>query len=409
MKAADRVTVAALGTFFVVVQFYTSLAALAPTPAVGYVFATRPAAAALIALLGLSAAVCAFRLWREPAPPPPASRALLIAWIGSALAASLLGLDPLSGLQVVAMMLLAGAFHLGLVRYGSVAGSLRVVLGAYLWVGLIAVVASLAMLVARTPAELFALNHGRAAGVFVTANQFAAFLILFLFVALGMALSTRAGLRAPAAAGAVLALVALGTTLSLAGALGAAAGAVFLSFASGARRLGTGLALAFAVAAVAVALRPVAGHERANTFDRLRTWSAGARVAELFPLTGAGPMAYWRVYPAVRPANGDLPGTFGALHPHDAYLSLAGETGLLGLGALVYGWWRIATELRAALLRRAPRERLLALGVCAGLCATLVQGVFDTIGIVEMCFVWIPFTALALAAAETGAPSGRTA
>jgi hypothetical protein len=42
----------------------------------------------------------------------------------------------------------------------------------------------------------------------------------------------------------------------------------------------------------------------------------------------------------------------------------------------------------------------LCLGVCAGLLAVLTQGVFDTIGVVDMAFVWIPYTALALAAAE---------
>jgi O-antigen ligase len=92
------------------------------------------------------------------------------------------------------------------------------------------------------------------------------------------------------------------------------------------------------------------------------------------------------------------------LHPHDAYLSLAGETGIVGLIAAGYGWWRIGAAIREALRRRMPRERMLAIGVCAGLCAALVQGIFDTVGIVQMCFVWIPYTALALAAAEHGLP-----
>jgi hypothetical protein len=34
------------------------------------------------------------------------------------------------------------------------------------------------------------------------------------------------------------------------------------------------------------------------------------------------------------------------------------------------------------------------------LLATLVQGLFDTVGIVQMTYVWIPYTALALAAAD---------
>ena len=123
------------------------------------------------------------------------------------------------------------------------------------------------------------------------------------------------------------------------------------------------------------------------------------RVAELFPLTGAGPMAYWRVYPAIRPPNGDLPGTFGALHPHDAYLSLAGETGVVGLAVFAYGWLRVARSAAKSLAARAPRERLLGLGIAAGLVAVLVQGIFDTVGVVQMSFVWIPYTGLLLAAA----------
>lgn len=407
MKARPTVTAIALATFFVVVQFYTSLASLSPTPPVGYVFAPRPAAAALVAALALSALWCVVRLVRDKAPLQQPSRALLGAWIGAALLASVLGFDPRSSLQVVAVMLLAGAFHLALVRYYAEPGVACAVFGAYLWAGLAAIVAALVMLAIREPAPLFALNHGRAAGFFVTANQFAAFLIVFGYVALGVALAGRGRLRVLAAGSVFCAVAALGATFSQAGALGAAAGALLFAFASGARRTGVALALVCALAVVALTLHPLARHDPADTFDRLRTWSAGLRVAELFPLTGVGPMAYWRVYPAIRPPNGDLPGTFGALHPHDAYISLAGETGAAGMLALAYGWWRIATALRRSLLRRAPRERFLALGVCAGLFAALVQGVFDTIGIVQMSFVWIPYTALALAAADAGLPAER--
>lgn len=405
MNARVSVTAIALAAFFVVVQFYTSLASLSPTPPVGYVFASRPVAAALVGVLALGAAWCAVRLARERVAPPQPSRALLGAWIGTAFVASVLGFDPRSGLQVVAVMLLAAAFHLGLVRYYAEPGVARALLWTYLWAGLGATVAALVMLALREPAPLFALNHGRAAGFFVTANQFAAFLIVFAYVALGVALAARGKLRVLAAACVICALVALGATFSQAGALGAAAGALFFAFASGARRAGTILALACALGAALFALHPLARHDPADTFDRLRTWGAGLRVVELFPLTGVGPMAYWRVYPAIRPPNGDLPGTFGALHPHDVYLSLAGETGAVGIAALVYGWWRVGAAVRGSLRRRARRERFLALGVCAGLFAALVQGVFDTIGIVQMSFVWIPYTALALAAADAGLPA----
>jgi O-antigen ligase len=397
-------TTVALALFFAGVQFYTSLASLAPTPPVGYVFASRAGAAALLGLLVAAALVCLVRLVNDRLGAPPASRAALVAWIGATALAAVLGLDPASGLQVVAIMLIAAAFHVGLVRYGGQPGTLPAVLATYLATGLVAALAALGMLVLRAPAALYALNNGRAAGFFVTANQFATFLIAFVFVAAGTLFAAGGGLRRLAAAALGVGLLALVATVSLAGWLGAAVGAVFFAWSNGLRRPAAGLAVALVVVALVLESRPLAGHDRSGAFDRLRAWRAGLRVAELFPLTGAGPMAYWRVYPEVRPPNGDPPGTFGALHPHDAYLSLAGELGIVGLAGAGYGWIRLGRRLRHTLAAQEPRARRLALGVCAGLVAVLVQGLFDTIGVVDIAFVWIPYTALALAAADAVLP-----
>jgi O-antigen ligase len=398
-----KIVAFALGLFFTVVQFYTSFAALSPTPPVGYVFATRPVAALLVTLLALAALVLGAYLIREHALfGRSPSHALLAAWTGSALLSSLLGLDPGSGLQVTAMMALGGCFHLALVR---AFGGRRVppaVLLPYLLAGTAATVAGLIMDVLRRPALLWVLNHGRAAGLFVTANQFAAFVLAFGFVAFGTALAFRGALRALGAAGAASAALALVATLSLAGLLGAAVAAIFYAFALGARRSAGVLALVAALGFALVVSRPALAHNPADQFVRLRFWEAGLRVAALFPLTGAGPMAYWRVYPAVRAPDGDPPGTFGALHPHDAYLSLAGETGLVGLAAAAFGWVTFVRSIRARLRMRTAPERRFVLAVCAALVAVLVQGVFDTIGIVQMCFVWIPYTALAVASASAG-------
>jgi O-antigen ligase len=403
-----RIVGAALATFFVTVQFYTSLAPLSPTPPVGYVFTSRAGAAALVGILAVAAAVVAVALVRERAPLPGPSRALLGAWLGSALLSSLLGLDPLAGLQVVGMMLLAATFHVGLVRYFQAPGVARTVLGAYLAAGLAAALAALVMVATRVPAPLWALNHGRAAGVFVTANQCAAFLIGFVFVALGVALAERGTMRLLGAVATAAGAAALAATESQAGWIGAAAAGIFLSLGLGARRLAAVFALAIVAVGLGAAWRPTAGHNPAEAFDRLRIWRAGLRVAELFPLTGVGPMAYWRVYPVVRPPNGDPPGTFGALHPHDVYLSLAGETGLVGLAALGFGWARIAAAVRAGMRRAEPRARRFALGVSAALVAVLVQGLFDTVGVVAMTFVWIPYAALALAAVDAASATERS-
>jgi hypothetical protein len=277
-----------------------------------------------------------------------------------------------------------------------------------LWSGALAAAAGLVMLATHRPAALWALNNGRAAGPFVTANQFAAFLIMYLGVAAGAGLgSVRPALRALALAGGLLATLALALTFSAAGWLGALAGALFFSLALGARRIAAGLLALGAVCLLAVVLSPVTGrHNPAELGSRLRTWQAGVRVAELFPLTGAGPMAYWRVYPEIRPPAGEPPGSFGALHPHDVYLSLAGELGLAGCALVLAGWWRLAGAIRSGLRAASPGGRRFALGICAGFVAVLVQGIFDTVGVVQMAFVWIPFGSLALGAAAHGLAEG---
>jgi len=402
-RGAGALTVA-LAAYFTVDQFYTSLAALSPTPPVGYLFANRAGAAALLGILVLAALVAGATLMRERVRLPEPSGAMLAAWIGSSALSAVLGFDPLVSVQVVGMTVLGGMFHVGLVRFYGRAGVERAVLATYLTAGLIAGVAALAMVALRQPVPLWAFNHGRAAGVFVTANQCAAFLIALTFVALGVAFSRRGALQRLARACVAVSLVALAATVSQAGWLGAGAGAVFFAFSLGARRIALVLVLSGAVAATVLAARPAIGHNPGEAFDRLRVWQAGLRVAELFPLTGVGPMAYFRIYPAVRPANGDPPGTFGALHPHDAYLSLAAETGLVGLAACGYGWWRFARAMRHRLRARCACDRRLALGICAALVAVLVQGLFDTVGVVQLAFVWIPFTALALGAAGDGEP-----
>jgi O-antigen ligase len=394
----------ALAAFFVAVQFYTSLAALSPTPPVGYLFLGRGGATVLIAVAIGAALVALFELVRTRASVPPASRVLLGAWLGTALIAALFGVDPRSGLEVVGMMALAAIFSLALLRFYDEPAVARTLFVAYLGTGVLAALSALAMLASHRPVALYALNHARAAGVFVTANQLATYLLLMEYTALGVALVARAPLlRSLAWLATVAGALALLASFSRSGWIGAAGGAIFLLMALGRRRAALLAGATLALALVALALLPTARHDPADTFNRVATLEAGARAAALFPLTGAGPMAYWRIYPAVRPPGGAEPGSFGALHPHDVFVSLAGELGLLGLVGLAVGWWAFAREVRRRLAVSGADPRL-ALAVCAGLVATLVQGIFDTIGIVQMAFVWIPYTALALAAAGSVLP-----
>jgi len=405
MIAQASLLTAALALYFVGVQFYASLAALSPTPPVGFAFLGRAGAGVLAGLLALSALVCAAMLVREGALRAPSpSRTILAVWIGAAFVSALFGLDPLSGVQVVATMVLAAFFHLALVRAFHRPGVAETLLLTYLAAGLIATVLGIGMVLTHVPAGLYAVAHGRAAGLFLNANQFAEFLDLFVFVALGVAAGARGLLlRRLGVAGVALGSCALVLTFSREALAGAAAGAMFFAFARGRSRTGLALAAGTALAAALLLLRPFPHHDPSDSFSRLRTLESGLRVASLFPLTGVGPVSYWRVYPAIRTVNGAEPGTFGALHPHDVYLSLAGELGLAGLAAAAYGWVRFGGVVRRRLPLVPPPERALVLGVCAAFVALAVSGVLDTVGIVQMTFVWIPYAALALGAlAERG-------
>jgi hypothetical protein len=397
-----RTVTVALATFFVAVQFYTSLESLAPTTQFGYAFLGVRGAIVLAAAIVLAGVACAYALVakRVPVARTTYGRVALV-WICATALSALLGMDPASGLQVATMMVLCAAFGCALVAFYGEPGVARTTMSAYLWICGLASLAGILMQLARVPHALYASSYGRAAGFFVTANQFAEFAEFFAFVALGVALGARERrMRILGACAAGIGFAALALTFSRECYLGAALAGAFFAFTLGKRRIGGAILGCTIVAAIAVSLHPLPHHDPSDSFSRLRTLDAGLRAALLFPLTGVGPVAYFRVYPAIAPVNGAPPGTFGALHPHDVYVSLAGELGLTGLVAVVWGWLRIGRVLATTLRARVPRERIVSLGVCAALVAGFVSGLFDTIGVVQMMFVWLPYGALALASAR---------
>ena len=397
-----RIVTLALATFFVAVQFYTSLESLAPTPQFGYAFIGFKGALALAAAIVLAGIVCIAALVAERTTIARTTfGSVALVWLGVTLLSALLGIDPGHGMQVVAMMALCAAFGCALVASYARPGVARTTMTTYLVICGLAAAAGVAMQLVRVPRALYASSYGRAAGLFVTANQFAEFAEFFAFVALGVALGARAPwMRVLGACAALAGFVALAFTFSRECYLGAAVAACFLAFALGKRALAGGIAALTIAAAVAIAVHPLPHHDPSDSFSRLRTIDAGLRVATLFPLTGVGPVNFFRVYPDIAPVNGAPPGTFGALHPHDVYVSLAGELGLVGVAAVLWGWVRIGRALARSLRARVPRERTVSLGVCAALVAGFVSGLFDTIGVVQMMFVWLPYAALAVASAD---------
>ncbi len=387
----------ALAAAFVAVQFYTSLASLSPTPPVGYLFVSRAGALAIVALLiaGAIAGATAVRGFASLRSP------ILVPWIGALALASVAGFDPRSGLQVTGIAMMTGLMHAGIVACAPSARVRATILNAYLLAGAIACAAAIVFVELRVPTELFVANNGRAAGFFVTANQCAAFTVLYAAIAAGSLLVLRGAWRIVAGFGFACAIVTLGLSFSLGGWLGFCAAALFLSFSLN-RRAGFWVAGALAIAGILALPQALQHHNAGDSITRLGAWTAGWRVFTLFPLTGAGPMAYWEIYPWVAPAGADPPGKFGALHPHDVPLSLLGELGLLGTALVVAGFVAYVRAIRTALRAALPPARTLGLAVCAALIACGVQGLVDLVGVVQLAFVWIPYTALGLMAAREG-------
>ncbi len=403
VAAAPRPVAPLLAAGFTIVGFYTSFAALSPTPGVGDVIVTRPIAATALAVLFSGAAVLACFLRSDRAVREASTFPILAAWIAAVTLAALLGFDPQAGLAMVALMIATSVYHLALIRWYAAPGVARSVLVAFLAVGTASAVAALVMKATHVPAALYSLNNARAAGLFVTANQLAAFLLTFTATAFGVATATRdRRLRLLGWIGTAVGLGAMYESYSRSGWIALALAAGFLAIQRDGRRLIVPFGILALGALLMLVAKPEAHHNPAEDFNRVAVWEAGSRIALRFPLVGVGPMAYWRVYPDLRPPGSAPPGSFEALHPHDLYLSFAAETGMVGLAALGWGWWRFGRRFVADRSSTPPSARRFANAVCAGLIGTLVQGVVDTIGVVEMTFVWIPFTALALCAARYG-------
>jgi O-antigen ligase len=383
---------------------FIAFAALSP-PGVSIV---PPALAALdLALCALAALAATLLLLRERATVPPLLCPIAL-YLGTWILASLLGLDPQTGLLMVAGPALGTIFYASIASWYARPHIARTLYVTFLLTGTLVSILGIVLDLLRRPAALYVLVHGRATATFVVPGEFAGYLLLLIFTALGVALvTTSSRLRilafcALASGGAALAL-----SYSRAGWLGAAVGGAFFLYAAGMRFLPgrrrlvlAGSLLAAALALGIAAISVYEGHHNpSEDFARLSIWQAGVRAIELFPLTGVGPGAFRHVYPLLRPLSGEL----FAFHVHSQFLTAFAETGIVGFSALVFLWWRFVAVLRSALRDAPPRNRILALAIAAGLVATWAQGLLDFVQILVLgC--WLPFMALTIAAAQTGLP-----
>jgi O-antigen ligase len=373
---------------------FISLASLSP-PGVSLI--PRGVALVILAFCAAGALFLAADAVRRKPPLPPTFWPIC-AYVGGWFVAAVFGFDPVTGLLFVADGLLVLVFHLSIARFYGDARAATTMLTAFLASGALVSILGIAMLVARRPAIIYAVGHGRAIGTFVVPGEFAGYLLFLIPTAVGVALvSRRPWLRGLAALAALAGVVALAATYSRAGWLGFAVGGAFFIFMQ--RRsalLGAVLGLALVVGLVTISVFN-GHHNPSEYFTRLGIWRAGLRTAQLFPVTGVGPGGFRLVYPALRPPDGEPT----AFHAHNYVLTSFAETGLVGLATLGALWYCFARAMRGAMRGADGRRRTFALAIVAGFVATWAQGTLDFTQVVILG-IWIPFMAVALGAAQFG-------
>ncbi|MEO6835172.1 MAG: O-antigen ligase family protein [Candidatus Tumulicola sp.] len=358
-----------------------------------------PVVFAIVGLIGVlaiysSAMLLRYRFGSQPLALP------LLAWVGAALLSALVGFDPLHGAFFLCIAGLGVLWHCALVRFYAERGVAAAIHWSYLISGTLAAAAAVAMVLARTPASLYALQHGRATGTFILPGELAAYLIVLLPIAYALARIARGrALRATAWAAMATSLTALCLTYSRAGWMGFAAAAAFLVLVQTrrSRRGRAAAAIVVAVGAVVVLLLFNSHHDPSEDYTRISIWQAAVQIVDRFPLTGVGPFDFPRIYALVRVPDADAT----AFHAHSMYLTFFAELGIVGLAAFFWSAAAFAVELRARVARADPEAALLALAVAAGLVGVAVQGLIDTMSIV-IFGLWMPAMGLALAAARSG-------
>jgi O-antigen ligase len=263
-----------------------------------------------------------------------------------------------------------------------------------------------AMIVTRVPAPLYAYDNGRAVGTFLNPNELAAYLLVVLGLAAGIALYARSTpLRLLAGTTLIAGLLALGATYSRWGFLSAVAGALFFAVLAGRRRIWAGLAVVAVAGALLVIGPGQAHHNPRDDTSRVVAWTTGLRTWLAFPLTGVGPFAFRRTYDVLRPPEAPGGETPVAFDPHSLPLAYLDESGLVGLAALLWCWSVYVREIPRVLRTADPRRRALVYALAGGLVALNIHVLVNTISIYFALATQGAALALALAQRDIDAPA----
>jgi O-antigen ligase len=404
MTAADRTVVAAIVFMYVAIPLYGTFEVLDPSRPPIPALVGAPGAIAIALAMLCAAAICTWGAFRRRAP-----RRIVLAQLlaGAAIVpAALLGFDPQTGLELALIVLAMGIVGVAVYGYAELPGVTRTIVVAWLASATLAAVVALAMIVLRDPAALYAYDNGRAVGTFLNPNELAAYLLVVLGLATGIALYARSRpLRTLAVVALIAALVALGATYSRWGLLSAVAGAAFFAAFVRDRRVWAGLAVVI-LAAVFMVLGPGAQyHNPRDDTSRVVAFETGVRTWLAAPLTGVGPFAFSRTYDVLRPPEapgGEAPVAFD---PHSLPLAFLDESGLVGFIALMWCWSVYLREIPRVLRSADPRRRALVFALAGGLVALNVHVLVNTISIYFALATQGAALALALAQRDLDAPA----
>jgi hypothetical protein len=213
-----------------------------------------PMVLGVLALVGILLVYASVLLWRYRLPRSQPLLLPMLAWFGAAALSAAVGFDPFRGLLFLCIFGTSIVWHCALLRFYSERNVESAIFWSYLSSGTLAAAAAAVMVLTRTPAALYALQHGRATGTFILPGELAAYLIVLLPIAYAIARIARApGLRLLAWATIGVGLIALALTYSRAGWMGCAASVAFLA-AVATRRLRHGGVAAFVAVAVGAAV-----------------------------------------------------------------------------------------------------------------------------------------------------------
>jgi hypothetical protein len=284
--------------------------------------------------------------------------------------------------MLAAIVLAFGCVGIAVDRYADTPGAARALVATFLAASAASSALALGMVALRRPVGLYAYNNGRAVGLFLNANENAAYLLVVLGVAAATLFAVRSGrLRMLAVITAVIDIVALVWTFSRSALVAALCGLAAFALAQRDRRaFAVTLGCALAAAAV-VWISGNAYHSPRDDVARGVAWTTGVRTFVHFPLSGVGPFAFHRTYEVLRPPEGPGPRTPVAYDPHSLPLAFVDGSGIVGLAALVFGY-TIYVRAIARALRGAPRRRrAAALAAGAGVLALNVDVLINTISL----------------------------